>query len=103
MPLATLKSKGLSYNCITPDTNIDPTFDCDTIYNFRDGTCFFVANSSGNTTTPEQTGILLNITRKGGLNCLVLQYFISESKNIFRRIGTWRTGDVPQYDDWIKV
>ena len=103
MPLATLKSKGLSYNCITPDTNIEPTFDCDTIYNFRDGTCFFVVNSSGNTTTPEQNGILLNITRKGGANCLVLQYFISESKNIFRRIGKWRIGDVPQYDDWIKI
>lgn len=103
MPLATLKSKGLSYNCITTDADIDPDFDCDTIYNYKDGNNFFIVTTSRNTTTPEQNGILMNITRKGGENYTVLQYFYSESKNIFRRIGKWRIGNLPQYDDWIKI
>lgn len=104
IPTATLKNRGLLYNSITTDSTVSNDFNCDDIYTCNGGSNgLFIINVSANKTTPEQNGIVANLTRKGGANYTVFQFFISESKRIYRRIGKWGIGDLPQYDEWIIV
>ena len=101
LPQGTSTKRGLSYS-VLPKVR-EGIMDANLIYkeSIEDSFSIFkIVN--GSTNVPYSTGMVCNLTRRGGSKYSVLQFFFSEQGGVYIRTGNWDLESEEKYNTWEK-
>lgn len=101
LPQGTSTKRGLSYS-VLPKVR-EGIMDANLIYKESIEDSFSIFKTvNGSTNVPYSTGMVCNLTRRGGSKYSVLQFFFSEQGGVYIRTGNWDIESEEKYNTWEK-
>lgn len=101
LPQGTSTKRGLSYS-VLPKVR-EGIMDVNLIYKESIEDSFSIFKTvNGSTNVPYSTGMVCNLTRRGGSKYSVLQFFFSEQGGVYIRTGNWDLESEEKYNTWEK-